>query len=70
MEKLKVRAINYLKNFKYCSLLIVALMLFAIVFTPAQANAEGTTQMNEMQSISYNTDIYIDILNAGEVINI
>ena len=39
-------------------------MLFAIVFTPAQANAEGTTQMNEMQSISYNTDIYIDILNA------
>jgi hypothetical protein len=51
-------------------LVAAALVLGASLVVPAAVYAEGTHQVNEMQELSASTDIYADILNAGETLNI
>ncbi len=66
-----MKNITLLQIPKTLTSLVVALACIAsFVVSPSKANAEGTTQMNEMQDISSSTDVYVDILNAGEVINV
>lgn len=51
-------------------MITLLMVIIALTFSSVKANAEGTTQMNEWQEISDSTDVFIDILNEGEVINI
>lgn len=59
-----------LKNLKNYTLSVLFGALILVVFSSTSVSAEGTHQMNEMQYISSSTDVYVDILNAGEVINV
>lgn len=51
-------------------LVAAAFVLGVSLVLPAVAHAEGTHQVNNMQELSSSTDIYADILNAGETLNI
>jgi hypothetical protein len=48
----------------------LAMLLGVALIAPAMVYAEGTHQMNDMQVLDGRTQIYADVLNGGETINI